>query len=153
MLEIAMVTALAGMGFYFFKSTDLPKDLKERSAQNRASQNYVSSAPKKFAMPKVNLEMPVTNKEIAGLPTMVNLATVTKIDIKESLEAQKLFEMKKQEKEIMIALHNQKIDELTLLITTLEQQIKENNSRNAEIQAQINLHLESLKTLKETKIA
>ncbi len=151
MLEIAMVTTLAGMGFYFFKSTDLPKDLKERSAQNRANSSYEASAPKKFAMPKVNLEKSlVTPKEIANLPTLNN---VTKIDIKDSLEAQRLHEIKKQEREILIALHNRKIDELTLLITTLEQQIKENNARNAEIQAQINLHLESLKLLKETKIA
>lgn len=151
MLEIAMVTVLAGMGIYFFKSTDLPKDLRERSAQNKASYNYEASTPKKFAMPKVNLENKAAAPvEIANLPTLNN---VTKIDIKESLEAQRLFEIKKQEREIMIALHNRKIDELTLLITTLEQQIRENNSRNAEIQAQINLHLESLRVLKETKIA
>lgn len=150
MLEIAMVTALAGMGFYFFKSTDLPKDLKERSAQNRASHNYEAAAPKKFSMAKVNLEKTSTPREIANLPTLNN---VTKIDIKESLEAQRMYEIKKQERELMIALHNRKIDELTLLITTLEQQIRENNVRNSEIQAQINLHLESLKLLKETKIA
>ncbi len=29
--EIAMVSALAGMGIYFVKSTDLPKELKDRS--------------------------------------------------------------------------------------------------------------------------
>lgn len=142
MLEIAMVTILAGMGFYFFKSTDLPKELKERSAQNRANNEYVTSAPKKFAMPKVVLEEKKMPVEIANLPS-----------IKDNLEAERLMEIKKQEREIKIALHNKKIDELTLLITTLESQIRANNSRNAEIQAQINLHLESLKLLQNNKIA
>ena len=127
MLEIAMVTTLALMGIYFFKSTDLPKDMKERSAQNRVkSQHSENTSSKKFA--------------------------IQNVIIKET-ESQKLFDIKKQEREAMIALHINKIDELTFLITTLEQQIKENNSRNAEIQAQINLHMESLEILKKSKIA
>lgn len=142
MLEIAMVTILAGMGFYFFKSTDLPKELKERSAQNRASNQYEASAPKKFAMAKVNLEEKKIPAEIANLPS-----------IKDNLEAERLIEIKKHERELKIALHNKKIDELTLLITTLESQIRANSIRNAEIQAQINLHLESLKILQSHKIA
>lgn len=143
MLEgIAMLTVLAGMGFYFIKSTDIPQDMKDRSAQNRA--NYgatIASAPKKYAFDK---------KIVAE--TKNHSISIT--ELKEKSDAAKLAEIEKHiKRQSLLALQNQKIDQLTLLITSLEQEIKENNSRNAEIQAQINVHLETLRLLKESVLA
>lgn len=134
MLEgIAMSVALLGMGIYFVKSTDLPKDMKERSAQFRASSPELSSTSttKKYSFPKV-----------------VDASEKVKSDIDA-----KLAEAKKRERQLLVELHNKKIDEITLLITTLEQQIKDNTALNIIIQKQINAHLETLRVLQETKIA
>lgn len=147
MLEgIAMLTVLAGMGVYFIKSTDIPKDLKDRSAQSRA--NYgdtIATAPKKYAFDK---------KIVAETKTETKIQSISIAELKEKSDAAKLAEIEKHiKRQSLIALQNQKIDELTMLITSLEQEIKENNSRNAEIQAQINIHLETLRLLKESVLA
>lgn len=137
MLEgIAMLTVLAGMGFYFVKSTDIPKDMKEKSAKMRATYGETSLvAPKKYAFDK-----------------KINSTTGTPNKVQS--DAAKLAEIEKHiKRQSLIALQNQKINELTFLITSLEQEIKENNSRNAEIQAQIDIHLENLRLLKESVIA
>src|SRR4051812_36928431 len=104
MLEIGMILSLALMGFYFFKSTDLPKELqelKERSAQMQ-SQNGNIEIKMKPAFPKVELK---SNQDLES----------------------KLSAMKQQKKIKDIALLNAEIDRLTLEITTLEQEIKDNN--------------------------
>lgn len=137
MLEgIAMLTVLAGMGFYFVKSTDIPKDMKEKSAKMRATYGETSLvAPKKYAFDK-----------------KINSTTGTPNKVQS--DAAKLAEIEKHiKRQSLIALQNQKINELTFLITSLEQEFKENNSRNAEIQAQIDIHLENLRLLKESVIA
>lgn len=149
MLEgIAMLTVLAGMGFYFVKSTDIPKDLKDRSAQNRASfgDSSISIAPvKRYAFDK---------KIVAETKSESRVQSISIAELKEKSDAAKLAEIEKHiKRQSLIALQNQKIDELTLLITSLEQEIKENNSRNAEIQAQINVHLETLRLLKDSVLA
>lgn len=57
MLEIAMCVSLFLMGFYFIKSTDLPKDLKDRSAQLRSESNYTeTTSAQKVTFPKVVLK-------------------------------------------------------------------------------------------------
>jgi nitrous oxide reductase len=135
MLEgIAMCIALAGMGIYFVKSTDLPKDMNQRSEQMRASSPIATNTTKKYSFP-VDLEKRQAIQEK-----------------QENLMRENLLE-EQAKKQAKIALHNKKIDEITLLITTLEQEIKDNVERNAIIQKQINLHLDTLKTLKETQIA
>lgn len=142
---IAMLTVLAGMGVYFVKSTDIPKDMKEKSAKMRATYGDTAlvAAPKKYAFDKKIAS--TTEKKIQTLSTM---------ELKEQSDAEKLAQIEKHiKRQSLIALQNKKIDELTVLITSLEQEIKENNSRNAEIQAQINIHLETLRVLKETVIA
>lgn len=150
MLEgIAMLTVLAGMGVYFVKSTDIPKDLKDRSAQSRAtygdSSIMVSAPKKKFAF---------ENKIVAEKKSEIRVQSISVAELKEKSDAAKLAEIEKHiKRQSLIALQNQKIDELTLLITSLEQEIKENNSRNAEIQAQINKHLETLRLLQESVLA
>ena len=133
MLEaIGMLTVLTGMGIYFVKSTDLPKDMRDRSAQLRMNTPVSTSAPKKFAFTQESVK---------------NTA-------QEKIDNERLGEIQNQiRKQALIALHNKKIDELTLLITTLEMEIRENNEKNSEIQKQIDIHLESLRALKETKIA
>ncbi len=111
--EVFMIEALMGisiilMGVYFVKSTDLPKELKDRSAQHR--NETISSAKKKMVY--------VTEPKIS---------TVNNQNLRD--------------------LHNKAIDELTLKITTLEQELKVNNAKNAEIQKMIDIHLESLRLL------
>jgi len=146
MLEgIAMLTVLAGMGFYFVKSTDIPKDMKDKSAQMRATYGDTSIAalPKKYAF----------DKKMTGT-TEKKIQSLSVAEIKEQSDAVKLAEIEKHiKRQSLIALQNKKIDELTVLITSLEQEIKENNSKNAEIQAQIDIHLKTLRLLKEHVIA
>ena len=149
MLEgIAMLTVLTGMGVYFIKSTDIPKDLKDRSAQSRATygdSSMISAPKKKFAF---------DNKNVVEKKSETRIQSISIADLKEKSDAAKLAEIEKHiKRQSLIALQNQKIDELTLLITSLEQEIKENNSRNLEIQAQINIHLESLRLLQESILA
>jgi hypothetical protein len=134
---LAMIAALAVMGIYFIKSTDLPKDMKERSAQLRANSPAVTAAPKRYSFPK---EKEVTQDVVVAKQN-------------EEAARAKIEAAKKLERQLLIELHNKKIDELTMLITTLEQQIKDNNEQNIIIQNQINAHLETLRILKETKIA
>lgn len=121
MLEIGMILSLALMGFYFFKSTDLPKELTERSAQLQA-QNGNIEIKSKPTFPKVELK---SNQDLES----------------------KLVAMKQQKKIKDIALLNAEIDRLTLEITTLEQEIKDNNARNSEIQKTIDSHLITLQEL------
>jgi hypothetical protein len=54
-LEFAMISTLAGMGVYFVKSSDLPKELKERSKQLEQENVYYSRNYKsKFNFPKID---------------------------------------------------------------------------------------------------
>lgn len=118
MLEGLMALSLVIMGIYFVKSTDLPKELKDRSAQ--MERETIVTPKKKMAFD--------TNKIAAK--------TEAKVEVKKSNKS-------------LIDLHNKAIDELTLKITTLEQELKVNNARNAEIQKEIDTHLESLRLLND----
>lgn len=120
-----MVLTLAIMGVYFFKSTDLPKDLKERSIQLQAESSQQSTSKTlRITLPK---ELKCNS-------------------IENNLDA-KLGEMKIQKKLKEIQVLNLEIDSLTMTITTLEQEIKENNERNNEIQSIIDSHLTRLQLL------
>lgn len=133
MIEVAMGVCLTIMGIYFFKSTDLPKELKERSAQMQAqSPQRASSLPKRLNFAK---EMTITK----SLPPEIDQV--------------KLKEMSLLKKAAELKLHNEEIDKLTLTITTLEQEIRINNEKNSEIQEKINLHLISLQLLQEKVIS
>lgn len=121
MIELAMAVCLTVMGIYFIKSTDLPKELKDRSTQMKAETGHVTSVqPKKMIFPKVHIS-------------------------NEKSDA-KLVEMKIQKKAAELKIQNE-IDKLTLTITTLEQEIRANNERNQEIQTMIDAHLVSLEQL------
>ncbi len=128
-MEILMVLTLTAMGVYFFKSTDLPKDMKERSAQFQAESNQRSTSSK-------SLRITIPNESIKTLA------------IDKNLDA-KLAEMKLQKKIKEIQVLNEEIDKLTLTITSLEQEIRVNNERNNEIQSIIDSHLVSLQLLQE----
>ena len=133
MIEVVMCICLTIMGIYFFKSTDLPKELKERSAQMKAETGPVMAAvPRKMNLPKV--------KEISK---------TAELEINQA----KLVEMNLLKKAAELKLHNAAIDKLTLTITTLEQEIRVNNERNGEIQKLIDSHLVSLKLLQEKIIS
>jgi septal ring factor EnvC (AmiA/AmiB activator) len=138
-MEIAMLITLALMGIYFIKSTDLPKDLKERSAQNmsesRNQPSKYSSGPLKFTLPKTSDEAPA--QEVKSVAASIN----------EKQREIKLAEMKLERKIKEIQITNEEIDRLTLTITALELEIKVNNEKNAEIEALIDVHLISLQKL------
>lgn len=138
---IAMLTVLAGMGVYFVKSTDLPKDMRDRSAQFK-NEGPVASK-KKYSFP--------TGNNIAATTTATKSVKLeNNLDLKRAEEATKLLAAKKLEK---IALIDKEIDSLTLTITALEQEMKANNARNAEIQLEIDKHLQTLARLEASKIS
>jgi hypothetical protein len=126
MLEVAMLFSLAIMGIYFFKSTDLPKDLVERSTQLRAETGITN------VKRTIKMSYPVTSTVESNV-TLDN----------------KLSTMKIQKKAKEITLLSEEIDKLTIEITTLEQEIKVNNQRNAEIQLKIESKLSILQDLQE----
>lgn len=129
MIEVAICICLTIMGVYFFKSTDLPKELTERSAQMRAETGPIAiQKPKKTSF--------------------VN-AAVAPVEI----DQEKLAKLNQLKKAAELKLHSEAIDKLTLTITTLEQEIKLNNERNSEIQKMIDAHLVSLQLLQEKIIA
>ena len=140
-----MFTVLAGLGFYFVKSTDIPKDMKEKSAQMRATYGDTSfAAPtKRYAFDK---KMTTSSD---NLPPSFSIE-----ELKKQTEASKLAEIEKYiKRQSLIAVQNKKIDELTMLITSLEQEIKANNSKNSDIQAQIDGYLEALREIQESVIS
>lgn len=150
---ITMVTVLAGMGVYFVKSADLPKDLKDRSAQLKSeSASFTAPERNKFShllnkTAELKTEINIEIKRETSLQEMKERAEVAashKLAIEESIKAQKLAK---------IELLNKEIDELTLAITTLEQELKLNNKRNIAIEIQIATHLSRLQVLKETQIS
>lgn len=127
MLEIGMAICLTIMGIYFFKSTDLPKDMKERSSMLRVESEQMNQVRSKKM--SFNAE---ARKTIALEVNQEKLAVLN--------QAKKTAELKILQSEI---------DNLTLLITELEQEIRANNERNSEIQNTIDNHLVSLQLLQE----
>lgn len=162
---IAMCVALLGMGIYFVKSTDLPKDMKDRSAQFRANTPVMTNAPaKKYSFPvvsdvnsstqQISVQRDIQRDIQRDLQTsQVSLEVMAQEKLLQEKLLQEKLQLDEAKLQAKIALHNQKIDQITLLITTLEQQLKDNHERNALIQNQINLHLETLQTLRLTKIS
>lgn len=122
MLELGMIFCLTLMGVYFYKSADLPKELKERSAQTQAQLGSSQVNKPKMAFPKIEIKSAEANQNIEA----------------------KLLAMKQQKKVKDIALLQAEVDRLTLEITSLEQLIKDNNAKNAEIQKTIDAHLVTL---------
>lgn len=127
MLEgMLMLAVLTGMGVYFIKSADLPKELKERQAilDRDAKINTNRTSKMKFNFDK---------KEVK------KVATTT-------LE-------KKIEKKIDLDAINREIDELTFKVTSLEQEIRDNNLRNELIKKEIDRMLVRLEELTKLKMA
>lgn len=129
-IELGMVSVLTGMGVYFVKSTDLPKDLKNRSEQMKIQGLSQATQMK----PKFNFEK-LQNKTNQTEEVIVNT----------ELEKQKKLELRlEQEKEMNL---------LTLKITTLEQEIRDNNQRNAEILLEIDNYLSQLEKLNNQRVS
>lgn len=127
MLEgMLMIAVLTGMGVYFIKSADLPKELKERQAiLDRESKTTATKTSKM----KFNFE----NKEVKKV-------AVTKVE-------------KTIEKKINLEAINREIDELTFKVTSLEQEIRDNNLRNELIKKEIDRLLVRLEELTKLKMA
>lgn len=130
-VEILMVITLAIMGIYFFKSTDIPKELRERSAQKQSEinsmSNNFSSAPLKFTAPKSEVKM-------------------TSID--GSRDA-KLAEMKSKRKLKEIQEIKEEIDLLTSTLVDLDVELATNAHKRLEIQSLIDDHFLSLQALQD----
>ncbi len=127
MLEgMLMITVLTGMGVYFIKSADLPKELKERQA-------------------------------ILDRESKINSGRTNKMKFNfEKKEVKKIAEVrieKKIEKKIDLDAINREIDELTFKVTSLEQEIRDNNLRNELIKKEIDRLLVRLEELTKLKMA
>lgn len=127
MLEgMLMIAVLTGMGVYFIKSADLPKELKERQAtlDRETKTNTGRSTKMKFNFEKAEVKKVATVK----------------------LE-------QKIEKKIDLEAINREIDELTFKVTSLEQEIRDNNLRNELIKKEIDRLLARLEELTKLKMA
>ena len=114
--EFAMVSALAGMGIYFIKSADLPKELKERNDQLQAEKKR---NPQAFGAKKIdysNLSLKSRNKSNKTRVSIGNYTTkeVNKLtDEVSSLEQQiELNNKKNQEIKKMIETNLHKISSI-----------------------------------------
>ena len=142
MLELGLLAALIGsMGVYMMKSSELPQDLKNRSAQFRTEYDILKNQKKSLKI-SMNKIAPSKKKAVKNVTTTAtakdntaNLIQEAKIDLAKA---------KIQRNQLLTQELNLKIDQLTLEITALEQQIKINNQKNAEIQVQINSRLAEL---------
>lgn len=121
-----MITVLTGMGVYFIKSADLPKELKERQAilDRESKTTGIRQSKMKF-----NLE----KKEVKKV---ANVKLEQKIEKKIDLDA-----------------INREIDEVTFKVTSLEQEIRDNNLRNELIKKEIDRLLVRLEELTKLKMA
>lgn len=143
MIETLMGVSLVLMGFYFFKSTDLPKDMKDRSAQLRAEQvsNPISKT-KRMAFDSIATSKIETKTEIKNA-----------IKVLDDNQAARLAQLDAHKKQLEMKQRAQAIDELTLKITALEQELKINNTRNAEILAEIDSHMNTLARLTSVSLS
>ncbi|MBC7713076.1 MAG: hypothetical protein H7177_07040 [Rhizobacter sp.] len=141
MIEALMGVTLVAMGFYFFKSTDLPKDMKDRSAQLRAE-----SASNPIIRTK---RMAFDSKATSAVKAEIK----NTIKVLDDNQAAKLAKLEAHKKELEMRQRAQVIDELTMKITALEQELKTNNTRNAEILAEIDLHMATLARLTSVSLS
>lgn len=66
---------------------------------------------------------------------------------KQKQEARELSQKMNQVKQLDLVKLNKRIDQITLAIMTLEMELKDNNSKNHEIQSQIDVYLNELEKL------
>lgn len=66
---------------------------------------------------------------------------------KQKQEAKELSQKVNQSKQLDLVKLNKRIDQITLAIMTLEMELKDNNSKNNEIQSQIDVYLNELEKL------
>jgi hypothetical protein len=141
---IAMLTVLTGMGIYFVKSTDIPKDLIERSQRSQSeTKENTFSTQKKYSFPTA---------KTASNETNIQKVEVVDLQTREKEIAAKEYQ-RKIAKQKIIQMKTLKIDELTLLITSLEQELRENNERNVEIQNEIDKAINELTKLQQEIMA
>lgn len=142
MLELGLLAALIGsMGVYMMKSSELPQDLKNRSAQFQTEYDILKNQKKslKISMNKIAPSKKTAVKKVVTTSTVKDNSAALIEDAKIDLAKAKI-----QRNQLLTQELNLKIDQLTLEITALEQQIKNNNQKNAEIQVQINNRLAEL---------
>lgn len=142
MLELGLLAALIGsMGVYMMKSSELPQDLKNRSAQFQTEYDILKNQKKslKISMNKIAPSKKNAVKKVVTTSSVKDNSAALIKDAKIDLAKAKI-----QRNQLLTQELNLKIDQLTLEITALEQQIKINNQKNAEIQVQINNRLAEL---------
>lgn len=169
--NIVMCTVLAGMAVYFVKSADLPKELKDRAKMHahlgsatfkRNFEFSKNNALKSNNGNKVNViakkenERAEINQEALILATKMLEDKMNKARMMEAnrIETQMIEKkMSQMTKKIDLEKLNKRIDQITLAITTLEMELKRNNSKNNEIQTQIDKYLHELERLSSKRLA
>lgn len=142
MLELGLLAALIGsMGVYMMKSSELPQDQKNRSAQFQTEYDILKNQKKslKISMNKIAPAKKHAVKKVEATTAIKDNSAALIQEAKIDLAKAKI-----QRNQLLAQELNLKIDQLTLEITALEQQIKVNNQKNAEIQVQINNRLAEL---------
>lgn len=137
MLEIGIFVGLLGsMGFYMVKSSDLSKELKDRRQQNQheyAALERIKNKPFQISLKEVSSSK--KKSEIKTISVQKTAAVVNKIE-----------KVNNTEKRLSL---NKQIDQLTVEITSLEQEIKANTRKNLEIQSLISSRLDELERLQK----
>jgi uncharacterized protein YhaN len=143
MLELGLLAALIGsLGVYIMKSSDLPQDQKNRSAQFQTEYEMLKGQKKSLKISMTKIAPSSSKKSQAN-----KVAATAKIsNSAEKIEVAKidLAKAKIERNQLIMQQLSTKVDQLTLEITALEQQIKANNQKNAEIQTLINNRLAEL---------
>jgi hypothetical protein len=119
--EFAMVSALAGMGIYFIKSADLPKELKER---NDLLQEEKKKNPEAFGSKKLDFN---------------------KISQRSNLRE------KKQSRVSIGNYTAKEVNKLTDEVSTLEQQLEINNKKNQELKKLIESNLHKISSIQNNQ--
>lgn len=137
MLEIGLFVGLLGsMGFYMIKSSDLSKELKDKRQLHQ--NEYAALQNKSNNSFQVSLDKIPSAKKKNTVKTVIS-STQKQVEIVQPI-------VKVDHSMLKNKLAN-KIDLLTVEITTLEQEIKSNNVRNLEIQSLISSRLNELELL------
>ena len=144
-----MCVCLTIMGIYFFKSTDLPKDLKERSAQARAKFGNVEvlQTSGKINFPK-DLMLKNSSKELSRAEK--DKSEITHNENHEDFLAKQIILEKKLQ---VLQKHNGDIKNLKLTILRLEHELTLSSEKVNKMKEIIGAHKINLQKLQEEMIS
>jgi hypothetical protein len=106
--EFAMVSALAGMGIYFIKSSDLPKELKER---NDLLQEEKKKNPEAFGSRKLDYNKIAQRKNTREKKSRISIGNYTTKEVNKLTDEVSSLEQQ-------LELNNKKNQDIKKLIET-----------------------------------